>query len=335
MVIIITNCVSNLHVKPNFVVSPQGVQAAEPWRPLHTGNMSAPVWVWRVTEKCRKLQRVFFEIGAGIPPFKNYLEKNIVPWPADWPGWYYPKKNVAQGKCQLLQQSVLPEQGQFHVSLNTTEDNVSIFKCFFDDLYKSVFGQDLPNKSRTYKVRIIIIYWTAALLGWIQIPKKVLQKFATCKHHEFVTVTYLLEDMLPLVFFQNNIFCSGDPLEYENFWWLEWLSSSFAGGGDIIINQLCNFAVTWNITKMFLLGCWSKKLEHFSLITEKGVEVFHSILQEQSMEHDDGSFLFQTAKVIASCSFLSTFKACFFPFCQRDVSDINLRLVTGKTAGFL
>ena len=43
-----------------------------------------------------------------------------------------------------------------------------------------------------------------------------LQKFAICKHHEFVTVTYLLEDMLPLVFFQNNIFCSGDPLEYEN-----------------------------------------------------------------------------------------------------------------------
>ena len=86
---------------------------------------------------------------------------------------------------------------------------------------------------------------------------------------------------------------------------------------------------------MFLLGYWSKKLEHFSLITEKKVEVFHSILQEHSMEHDDGSSLFQTAKVIASCSFLSTFKACFFPFCQRDVSDINLRLVTGKTAGFL
>ena len=93
---------------------------------------------------------MFFEIGAGIPPFKNYLEKNIVLWPADWPGWYYPKKNVAQGKCQLLQQSVLPEQGQFHVSLNTTED-----------LYKSVFGQDLPNKPRTYKVILIIIYLTA------------------------------------------------------------------------------------------------------------------------------------------------------------------------------
>lgn len=52
------------------------------------------------------------------------------------------------------------------------------------------------------------------------------------------------------------------------------------------------------------------------------------------MEHDDGSSLSQIAKVIASCS-LSTFKACFVPFCQRDVSDNNLRLITGKTAGFL
>ena len=31
---------------------------------------------------------MFFEIGAGIPPFKNYPEKNIVPWPVDWPEWY-------------------------------------------------------------------------------------------------------------------------------------------------------------------------------------------------------------------------------------------------------
>jgi len=52
----------------------------------------------------------------------------------------YPKKKVAQGKCQLLQQSVIPEQGQFHVSLNTAEDTVSILEC-----YKSVFGQDLLN----------------------------------------------------------------------------------------------------------------------------------------------------------------------------------------------
>lgn len=104
----------------------------------------------------------FLKLVQECPPFKNYLEKNIVPWPADWPGWYYPKKKIAQGKCQLLRQSVIPEQGQFHVSLNATEDTFN-FQALFDDLYKSVFGQDLPNKSRTYKVYKVTICLTAAL----------------------------------------------------------------------------------------------------------------------------------------------------------------------------
>lgn len=158
-------------------------------------------------------KQCFMKLVQECPPFKSYLEKNIVPWPADWPGWYYPKKNIAQGKCQLLKQSIIPEQGQFHVSLNGAEDTVLIFKYFFDELYKSVFGQDLPNKPRTYKVTICL---TAALLGWFQIRDKVLQKFGICKDHEFVSVVYLLEHVLPLVFFQYNIFRSGDLLEYEN-----------------------------------------------------------------------------------------------------------------------
>ena len=40
-------------------------------------------------------------------------------------------------------------------------------------------------------------------------------------------------------------------------------------------------------------------------------------------------------KVIASCGFLSTFKECFVPFYHTGVSDNNLRVVTGKIAGFL
>ena len=137
----------------------------------------------------------------------NYLNKNVIPWPADWPGWYYPKKNIA------LRQSVIPEQGQFHISLNTAEDAVTIFKHFFEKLFKTVFGTDLPHKPKTYKVTLCL---TAALLGWLQIRDKVLQKFGICKDHEYVSVIYLLEHVLPLVFFQYNIFRDSDILQYEN-----------------------------------------------------------------------------------------------------------------------
>ena len=68
----------------------------------------------------------FLKLVQECSLFNNYLEKNIVPWAADWPGWYYPKKNIAQGKCQLLQQSVIPEQGEFHMSLNDAEDRGSM-----------------------------------------------------------------------------------------------------------------------------------------------------------------------------------------------------------------
>ena len=108
----------------------------------------------------------FQKLLQECPPLGNYLEKNLIPWPADWPGWYYPKKKPCSGECNYLRQSVIPEQRQFHVSLNASEDTVIIFKHFFDMLFKTVFGTDLPHKPKPYKVTLCL---TAALLGWLQI----------------------------------------------------------------------------------------------------------------------------------------------------------------------
>ena len=81
---------------------------------------------------------------------------------------------------------------------------MNFINLYLDRIYRT---------SQEHKVTICL---TAALLGWLQIWDKVLQKFGICKDHEFVSVIYLLEHVLPLVFFQYNIFRSGDPLEYEN-----------------------------------------------------------------------------------------------------------------------
>ena len=68
----------------------------------------------------------FTKLVQECPPLKNYLEKNIVPWPADWPGWYYPKKNIAQGKCHFLKQSIIPEQGKHTKRYKNRQNNVSV-----------------------------------------------------------------------------------------------------------------------------------------------------------------------------------------------------------------
>ena len=282
-------------------------------------------------KSAQNYQECFAKLIQQSPPLANYLAKNVVPWPADWPGWYYPKKIIAQGKCYHLRQSVIPEQGQFHVSLNAVEDTVLIFKHFFDKLYKAVFGQDLPNKPRTYKVTLCL---TAAMLGWLQIREKVLQKFGICKDHEFVSVIYLLEHVLPLVYFQYNIFRGGDALEYENL--TTQMAVLFICWGRKHYNKsTLSFLSDMEYQKVFFPSYWSKKLQFLGLFTEKKVEIFHSLLRENSSEHDDGKSLSEIAKVIASCGFLSAFKECFVPGYHRGVSENNLWLVAGKTAEFL
>ena len=79
--------------------------------------------------------------------------------------------------------------------------------------FKTVFGTDLPHKPKPYKVTLCL---KPALLGWLQIREKVLQKFGICKDQENVSGIYLLEHILPLVFFQYNIYRGGDILEYKN-----------------------------------------------------------------------------------------------------------------------
>ena len=138
------------------------------------------------------------------------------------------KNEPCSGIMQPSWQSVIPEQRQFHVSLNAAEDAVTIFKHFFEKLFKTVFGTDLPHKLKPYKVTLCL---TVALLGWLQTQEKALQKLGICKDHEYVSVIYLLEHVLPLVFFQYNIFRGGDILEYGTLLH-QWLCFKSAGRED-------------------------------------------------------------------------------------------------------
>ena len=264
------------------------------------------------------------------PPLRCYVSRNVVPWPADWPGWYYPKKLIATGQINGTKCGVIPEVEQFHVSLNAAEDTVTISHHFFDKLFKSVFGTELSQKPRPYKVTLCL---TAALLVWLQVRQKVTEKFGLCKDYEYVSVVYLLEHVIPLVFFQYNTFRGGDMAEYEG-----------------LMIQMAILFICWNrkkynkstlsylsdneYQKVFLPTYWQQKLKYFYLISEKKVDVFHSLLRENSTEYDDGSSLEKTGKVIASSNFLSAFKEWFVPTYQRGCSESNLWLIVGKSAQF-
>ncbi|CAH3113680.1 unnamed protein product [Porites lobata] len=258
------------------------------------------------------------------PQLNLYSKKFVVPLPADWPGWYYPKKLIASGWNPNI--SIIPEQGPFHVCLNAYEDVLLNFKFFFDKLFSYVFGGTLASKPKPYQTSLCV---TAALLGWQLIRQKVLEKFGKCKQHEFVTILHLLEHVLPLVFYQYNIFRSGDLKLYEK-----------------VMAQIAIIFICWKrrhydkSTLSFLSDCayqckhlpeyWSKKASVLKLITEKNVEVWHSVLRRNTEKFDDAKSIEDTAKSIASSGFLNDFIQSFVPQYHRGHAEPNLWLIAGR-----
>ena len=100
-----------------------------------------------------------------IPHYiQMYLKKNLLPFPARLrTGCYYPKQLIANN-CRETMDPV-PEQGQFHVSLNAVEDTVVIFQHDFDKLFSCLFRIILPNRPQPHP--LMSQYVTTALLGWL------------------------------------------------------------------------------------------------------------------------------------------------------------------------
>lgn len=83
------------------------------------------------------------------PQLNLYSKKFVVPLPADWPGWYYPKKLIASGWNPNI--SIIPEQGPFHVCLNAYEDVLLNFKFFLTNWFRmflEVLWHRNPNHTR-------------------------------------------------------------------------------------------------------------------------------------------------------------------------------------------
>ena len=146
------------------------------------------------------------------PQLIPYLNTFVIPCPGDWPTWYFVKKLIAHSDEHSPLNSIIPEQGPFHVILNATEDTVILFHFFFKELYGHLFRKELPIKPKPFQVSIVT---TAAFLGWLLIREMVQKKFKLCKDVEYVMMLHLLDEVLPLLFYHYNVvFRGGDFNNY-------------------------------------------------------------------------------------------------------------------------
>ena len=251
--------------------------------------------------------------------------------PGDWPTWFYTKKIVAQlpptSTINHTYLSLIPEQGPFHVSLNINEDIVQNHHTIFAKIYKEVFGSEFPKRPKPFRTSLIV---TGTLCGWLLIRKKVLSKFRFCKDIEFLYLVNLLDEVLPLIFFQyDSIFRSGNLEQHTNvmirlaiifiIWERHHYDRSTLSMLSDLYHQKINFPSYYNFKKAWL-----------SVLTEQKVEIWHSLQRNHIAPHYSGDQIHDTAISLAASDTLRQFHSSFVRPYVRGQSEKNMKLVAGN-----
>ena len=159
-----------------------------------------------------------------IPSLNNYLQSNIIPIIADFPGQLFIRKaitllhkhqNLQNNNFQQIPQIInnfVPILGPLHVLLNMRESVVRIHWDFFEIMYKSVFGINkiLAAKPKPWRINHLLELLRSA---WIEISSEIYKKFGrVCKDLEYQTMIDLLDNLIPAaldiyaVIFQSGSF---------------------------------------------------------------------------------------------------------------------------------
>ena len=147
-----------------------------------------------------------------IPEFKEFLKLNVAPTVGDWPTWYHQKKIICHSQLDQQATSLIPELGQFHVYLNSSEDVVKQYYPVFKEIYASVFGQRvrLAEKPRPDKVALCI---ALSFCGWLSIRSHIIQAFGQCKDPEYSCLLHLFEELIPLCFLHYPVIVRGGQFD--------------------------------------------------------------------------------------------------------------------------
>lgn len=175
--------------------------------------------------------------------------------------------------------SIIPWQGPFHISLNIQETTVSLFRPFFENLYKVLVGgkRKLPKRPKSEKIAMLI---SAAFGGWTIVHQMVKSQFGMfCKDPQYLMLLHLLDDVVPLVFYYYVVdFRGGD---YEH-----WYSIMFRILIQFLLFRRKNYDKATLCQMSDLIYHQKGKpyfghvlINYLNILTEKKVEVFHSKLR--------------------------------------------------------
>jgi len=224
-----------------------------------------------------------------LPELQEYLRKNAIAVPADFPGQYYIRKAITLKRLygdkisipnQILH--LVPLLGPLHVSLNTRESTIKMYYPFFNLLYKKLFKKR-KNLSLTPPPWMVNYLLYISRSGWMIIRDTVINKFNIQKNLEYCTFLDLLDNIVPATLdIYATLFRGGHFEEYlETIFRLWTIMRRFGRKNyDKIMIAFISDVLYWQSIEHPMYNILSENLQDFN---EYFVENFHSLIRRHTM----------------------------------------------------
>ncbi|RIB13952.1 hypothetical protein C2G38_2324121 [Gigaspora rosea] len=153
----------------------------------------------------RRQNYIALQIVYNQRPMQEYLSNNAIPIVVDWPRQFFIRKAIAywlllnNELIPLFIMAFVPMMGPLHIFLNSRELVFKKNSFLFNEVYKSIFGKKkkLGKKPRPWRIDLML---HVMHMAWLDISNIVFSKFGrTCKNLEFLYLTDLLSNLIPLV----------------------------------------------------------------------------------------------------------------------------------------
>ena len=213
--------------------------------------------------------------------------------------------------------------GQFHISYNASLDLVVVYRFFFSGLYKALFGanRQMAAKPKPYRLSTMI---AAVYGGWCLVRGFVKDHFGFCKDIQFQLLQYLLDELVPLIFsFYSTIFSSGN---YDM-----WFDAIMRFAILFIIQKRKHYDKATLCFISDILFTQTNHPDRFSLLcralsglSEKKVEVVHSLLRAHISEWTTAEQIRRIAHVISCLQYNIDFNEQFVPEYLRGAASHNI-----------
>ncbi|RIB07630.1 hypothetical protein C2G38_2213909 [Gigaspora rosea] len=243
-------------------------------------------------------------ISSISQPMQEYLENYVIPIVADWPGQFFICKAIAH-RVLLNNEiippfvtSFLPMMGPLHVSLNGRELVYKMNSFLFIDIYKGIFGKkkNLGKKPRPWRIDLILYIMR---MVWLDISDIVYSKFGrSCKNIEFLYLTDLLSNLIPLVLDVYAVHHREDI-----FYWME------------ISHPMIDMITT-----------------HLASLSDSPVEIAHSIIRRRTPKFFTADKLQKEARFIFKKRENNTFRQHFVNSVKYPYSPKQLHMLSQKCA---